>query len=131
MIEIRVVRAHLDWRVGNIEFDWPHATGFEVDEDDSRWGTEEVARVRFSVQQLVGGRTALYGFACAVKRAQEKVTVTVIQRGLSLRFVTTRSAAATRSMKCGASIWTFRMAACSRWSATAYSAGSAGSGVAS
>lgn len=37
--------------------------------------------MRFSVQQLVGARAALYGFADAVKRAQEKVAVMVIQRG--------------------------------------------------
>lgn len=102
LIETRVVRAHLDRRVGNIEFDWPHATGFEVDEDDSSWGTEEVARVRFSVQQLVGGATALYGLACAVKRAQKKVTVTVIQRGAlaSVRDNTLRRRDALHEMRC-------------------------------
>ena len=102
MIETRVVLAHLDWCVGNIEFDWPHATGFEVDEDDSSRGTEEVARVRFSVQQLVVGRTALYGFACTVKRAQEKVTVAVIERGglASVRNNTLRLRGALHEMRC-------------------------------
>lgn len=35
LIEACVVRADLDWGVGDIEFDRPHATRFEVDEDDS------------------------------------------------------------------------------------------------
>lgn len=81
VIETRVVRTHLDWRVRDVEFGWSNATGFEVDEDDSLWGAEKVARVRFSVQQLVGGSTPLDGFGRAVKRTDEKVPVAVSQRG--------------------------------------------------
>ena len=102
MIETRVVRTYLDWRVGNIELDWPNATGFEVDEDDASWGTDEVARVRFSVQQLVGGRIALYGYAGTVQRAQEKAPVAVIQGGAlaSVRDNTDRRRGALREMRC-------------------------------
>lgn len=113
------MRSYLDRRVGNIEFDWPDATGFEVDEEDSSGGGEKVAWVRFSVQQLVGGRTALYGFACSVKRAQEKVTITVIQRGAlaSVRDDTHGRRGVLHEVR--RFDWTFRMAAWSRWSATA------------
>lgn len=81
VIKTWVVRAYLDGDVGEVEFYRPHAAGFEVDEDELGCGGQEVAWVWLSVQQLIGAGTAFYGFACTVKRAQEKVTVAVVERG--------------------------------------------------
>jgi hypothetical protein len=55
--------------VCNIEFNRPNATGFEVDEDRTTRGPEQVSRMRFSVQQLLGGHAVPNCLTRAVERA--------------------------------------------------------------
>ena len=43
--------------VGEVEFDWPPATRLEVDEQRPVLRAEHVARVRLTVQELLGGAT--------------------------------------------------------------------------
>ena len=62
LIDIRIVRADLVRHVRDIELDRPTATRFEVDEEQAVLGAEEVARMRFAVQQLLGGAAAVDPF---------------------------------------------------------------------
>ncbi len=69
LIDIRIVRADLVRHVRNIEFDWSTATRFEVDEEQAVLGAEEVAWMRFAVQQLLGSSAAVDLLTRAVQRA--------------------------------------------------------------
>jgi hypothetical protein len=67
--------------VCNIEFNRPNATRFEVDEDQTTRGPEQVSRMRFSVQQLLGGHAVPNCLTRAAERAQEELPVALNQRG--------------------------------------------------
>ena len=101
-VDTRVVRAYLDRHVGNIELDRPQATRFEVDEDRTCRGPEEVARVRFSVQQLLGGRSALNCLTCALERVEEEISVALNQRRgfVAVRDKTLSLRASFREVRC-------------------------------
>ena len=81
LIDIRIVRADLVWHVRNIELDGSTATRFEVDEQQAALGAEEVARMRFAVQQLLGSAAAVDPFTRALQRAEEEVPVGLSERG--------------------------------------------------
>jgi len=68
-INIWVVRADLVRHVRDIEFDRPTATRFEVDEVQAVLSAEEVAWMRFAVQQLLGSSAAVDLLTRAVQRA--------------------------------------------------------------
>jgi hypothetical protein len=69
LIHFRIVRADLFGYVGNIEFNRPDATGFEVDEHRTTRGAEQVSSMRFSVQQLFGGDALSNCLTRTVERA--------------------------------------------------------------
>jgi len=69
LIDIRIVRADLVRHVRNIEFDWPTATRFEVDEERAVLRAEDVAWMRFAVQQLLGSAAAVDLATHALQRA--------------------------------------------------------------
>ena len=69
LIDIRIVRADLVRHVRNIEFDWSTATRFEVDEEQTVLGAEEVAWMRFAVQQLLCSSATVDLLTRAVQRA--------------------------------------------------------------
>jgi hypothetical protein len=81
LIDIGVVPADLVRHVRNIEFDRPTATRFEVDEPQAVLGAEEVAWMRFAVQQLLGSSTAVDLSTRAVQRADEEMTIDLSERG--------------------------------------------------
>ena len=54
MISTRIVLADFFGRMGEIEFDRPAATCLKIDEQQPVVRGEHVARVRLSVQQLLG-----------------------------------------------------------------------------
>ena len=70
LIDIRIVRADLLWHVRNIKLDGSTAARFEVDEQQAITGAEEVARMRFAVQQLIGSAAAADPFTSALQRAR-------------------------------------------------------------
>jgi hypothetical protein len=55
--------------VCNVEFDRPNATSFEVDENQTTRGSQQISRMRFSVQQLLGGHAVPNCLTRAVERA--------------------------------------------------------------
>ena len=69
LIDIRIVRADLVRHVRDIEFDWPTATRFEVDEERAVLRAEDVAWMRFAVQQLLGSSAAVDLLTRALQRA--------------------------------------------------------------
>jgi len=75
-----IARADLLWHVGNVELDRAAAAGFEVDEQQAVMSAEEVARMRFAVQQLLGSAAAADPFTGALQRAEEKMPVGLSQR---------------------------------------------------
>jgi hypothetical protein len=81
LIDIRIARADLLWDVGNIKLDGSTATGFEVDEQQAVTGAEQVAGMRFPVQQLLDGAAAVDPFTSALQRAKEKMPVARSERG--------------------------------------------------
>ncbi len=54
LIDVRIAHAYLLWRAGNIKLVGITAARFEVDEQQAVTGAEEVARMRFAMQQLLG-----------------------------------------------------------------------------
>ncbi len=87
LIDIRIARADLLWHVGNIKLDGSTAAGFEVGEQQAVTGAEEVARMRFAVQQLLGNAAAVDPFTSALQRAEEQMPVGLSECGgfVSLR----------------------------------------------
>src|SRR5262249_6523287 len=81
LIEVRIARADLLWHVGNIKLDGPAAARFEVDEQQAVTGAEEVARMRFAVQQLLGSTSAVDPVTSALQRAEEEMPVGLSERG--------------------------------------------------
>jgi hypothetical protein len=59
LIDVRIARADLLGHVGNIKIDGSTAARFEVDERRAVTDAEEVARMRFAVQQLLGSTAAV------------------------------------------------------------------------
>ena len=53
----QIVRANLCRRMGDIELDWPTATRLQVCEQQPVLRPEQIARVRFAMQELLGGAT--------------------------------------------------------------------------
>jgi len=58
----RVATTDLDGSMGDVELDWPIATRLEVDEAHAVRGLQEVAGVRFAVEQRSGGRRLQIGW---------------------------------------------------------------------
>ena len=69
LIDIGIVGADLVRHVRKIEFDWPTATRFEVDEERAALRAEEVAWMGFAVQQLLGSAAAVDLASHALQRA--------------------------------------------------------------
>src|SRR5258708_23153341 len=87
LIDVRIARTDLLWHVGDVKLDGPTAARFEVDEQQAVTGAEEVARMRFAVQQLLGSTAAVDPFTSAVQRAEEETPVGLSEGG---GFVTVR-----------------------------------------
>jgi hypothetical protein len=87
LIDVWIARADLLGHVGNIKLDGSAAARFEVDEQQAVTGADEVAGMRFSVQQLLGGAAAVDPFTRVPERAEEKVPVGLSECGgfVSLR----------------------------------------------
>jgi hypothetical protein len=81
LIDIRIVGADLVWHVRNVELDGSTATRLEVDKQQAGLGAEEVARMRFAVQQLLGRAAAMDPFPRALQRAEEEMPVGLSERG--------------------------------------------------
>ena len=81
LIDVRIARADLLWHVGDVKLDGSTAARFEVDEQQAVTGAEEVARMRFAVQQLLGSTAAVDPFTSAMQRAEEEMPVGLSERG--------------------------------------------------
>jgi hypothetical protein len=81
LIDIRIQGPCLGRDVRNIEFDRPTATGLEVDEERATVCSEEVAWVRFAMQQLLGRPVRTDCLAGAVQCAEEQLPVALSKRG--------------------------------------------------
>ncbi len=81
LIDVRIARTDLLWHVGNIKLDGSTAARFEVDEQQAVTGAEEVARMRFAVQQLLGSTAAVDPFTSALQRAEEEMPVGLSEGG--------------------------------------------------
>src|SRR5262249_23649156 len=74
-VRARVVLGNLLWGVGNIELDRPADAGFEVHEEGPILRSEQVARVRLAVQQLLASAGAADRAAQPAKCGAEKLPV--------------------------------------------------------
>jgi len=72
-----VVIANLVGRMGDVELDWPVTTRLEVDEPHAARGPQQVAGVRFAVQQLLVGAAVDDGPAKAAQRVCQELSVRV------------------------------------------------------
>jgi hypothetical protein len=81
LIDVPIARADLFWYVGNIKLDGSTAARLEVDEQQAVTGAEEVARMRFAVQQLLGSTTAVDPFTSALQCAEEEMPVGLSECG--------------------------------------------------
>src|SRR5260370_41207825 len=81
LIDVRIARADLLWHVGNVKLDGSTAARFEVDEQQAVTGAEEVAGMRFAVQQLLGSTTAVDPFTSAPQRTEEEMPVGLSEGG--------------------------------------------------
>src|SRR5215475_7714410 len=75
LIDVRIARADVLGHVGNIKLDGSTAARFEVDEQQAVAGAEDVARMRFAVQQLLGGTETVDPVTRALQRAEEEMPV--------------------------------------------------------
>src|SRR5512142_670305 len=64
-----------------IKLDGSTAARFEVDDQQPVTGAEEVARMRFAVQQLLGSTAGVDPFRSALQRAEEKMPVGLSECG--------------------------------------------------
>jgi hypothetical protein len=67
-------------RMGEVEFDWPAATGLEVDEQRPVLRVEHVSRMRLAVQKLLGDAEFGDSSSEPAQRAGEKLSVQVGER---------------------------------------------------
>jgi hypothetical protein len=81
LIDIRIACADLLWHMGDIKLDGSTATRLEVDEQQAVTGAEEVARMRFAMQQLLGSAAAVDPFTSALQRGEEEMPVGFSERG--------------------------------------------------
>lgn len=81
LIDIWIERAHISRHVRNVELDWPTAACFEIDEERPTLTSDEVAWMRFAVQQLLGSGAPTDYLTGAVQRVQEKMPVVLSERG--------------------------------------------------
>jgi hypothetical protein len=81
LIDVRVAGADLLRHVGNIKLDGSTAARFEVYEQRAVTRAEEVARMRFAVQQLLDGTAAVDPFTSALQRAEEEMPISLSERG--------------------------------------------------
>ena len=81
LIDVRIERADLLWHVGNIKLDGSTAARLEVDEQQAVTGAEEVAGMRFAVQQLLGSTAVADPFTSALQRTEEEMPVGLSERG--------------------------------------------------
>ena len=79
-VEVGIAHGDLVGHVGNVELDWAAAACLEVDEDRPVPGIENVALVRFSVQQLIRTTAESDGAVGVAERVGEKVAVGVSER---------------------------------------------------
>jgi len=75
VIDARVVRADLVRHMRDVELDGATATRFEVDEEQPVLGGEEVARMRFAVQQLLGSSAAADLSTRGLQRADKEMAI--------------------------------------------------------
>jgi hypothetical protein len=80
LIDVRIARTDLVWYVGDIKLDGSPAARFEVDEQQTVTGAEEVTGMWFAVEQLLGSSAAVDLFTSALQRAEEEMTVGLSER---------------------------------------------------
>jgi hypothetical protein len=76
-ISARIALADLFGHMGEVEFDRPTTTGFEVDEEWPVLRTEHVARMRLAVQQLLLSAAVAARSSQATQRVAEKLPVRI------------------------------------------------------
>jgi hypothetical protein len=109
--------------MGNVQLDRPAAARPEVYEERPSPGTEQVARMRLAVQELLASAPAADRSAQSAQRVAEELPVETEQRWspLSVASLSLRTGDSIGEVRRPRSVW--RRAACSRISAPAYSAG--------
>lgn len=118
-VSSRIVLSHFFGRVGEVELDRPTAARGEVHEKRPSPRVEEVARMRLAVQQLLVGFLGADRRTQSTQRVTEEFPVRIGQLGGCSRSLTSLSAPATRSVKCGASRSIWRRAEWCRMSTSA------------
>ena len=71
LIDIRIQQADLVRHVRNVEFDGATATCFEIDEQQTGRGTEQIAGMRLAVQKLIRGHAAAQGLTGVAQRVEQ------------------------------------------------------------
>ena len=80
-IDVRIEGGDGVRHVRDVELDRTSATGFEVDETQAVLGAEQVARMRFAVQQLLGRSTVVDPSTRAAQGVCEEAAIGVGERG--------------------------------------------------
>jgi hypothetical protein len=128
VIDVRIARADLLWHVGNIKLDGPTAARFEVGEQQAVTGAQEVARMRFAVQQLLGSAAAVDPFTSALQRAEQETSAGLSERG-SFALVRDEPFSGCGPVQEVRVIPALRMPVCRRASASAYAPAKTRSGA--
>jgi hypothetical protein len=76
-ISERIVLAHLVGHMGDIELDWPTATRLQVCEQQPVLRPEQIARVRFAMQELLGGATLTDRPPQLSQRVDQKLSICI------------------------------------------------------
>ena len=103
-IDIGIVSADVVRHVRNIEFDWPTATRFEVDEERTVLRAEDVAWMGFAVQSCSAAPRPWMWRRTLCSVLRRRCRSASASAGVSSRFATSHPACATRSIKCGVAI---------------------------
>ena len=122
-VEARIAPADLVGHMSNVELDRASAARLEVDEEQAVPRTKQVAGMRLAVQQRVGAHLAAKCLPPAAERVEEQRPISIKERRRVVSIRQESPAAATRSVKCGASTSSRCIASCMRYRASAYSAG--------
>jgi hypothetical protein len=78
LIDIRIQQADLVWHVRNVEFDGATATRFEVDEQQTGRGTEQIAGMWLAVQKLIRGHAAANCLTGLAQRVEQHAPIASI-----------------------------------------------------